>query len=694
MKFSLRISVFLLLYFVGSCSQKPVIYYRSPAANETTGCFGLMRGLLKMMGPEAALKKRISKVNSQVVKGEGLDDFRSLVDDLTENAASFEDEELTSSAIRLHNIYTEYSEAVAGDVTDYASFSRQLEEVSSEFIARRKTIGPGKRTVVNEEHFEMLRFLEDLPNRRVANVTEADRVDEFLKTIVFKEFTSTTTEAERLDYQRFSWWVLQNRKKLIDSQDTFEQFYQREFPNYKKAFEKMKRSERKTFEDMGRQAMLVQHNSLVKKQLSQDYDELSYKADSILLLRLFRDLEPNFEEERFMEWLFKEGELGPAKLRELQELAKKEGFDLELGDVLRQSYKRFASFQDQPPFSDKNLLEKTKEKIKKFWDIFKKEGSECKSLDCVTAKSNEGWKKIFRSKFYKDSFSCLAHNPLVLKTMAMDTALVWSALLWHYKGKEEEFQRFPYEVIVGGAVFAPFMAEANCRASFKNSLPFGSELPKDEVFASIWKKGKRSFRAFRGVAFRGFIASAGTLSLTFGIDHLFMALGYSISKPLGLNEMIALMPLTFFYHGVWMGIKNVAVINPIRYKILPRFAEILTKKRGKNLNYWLLQTGLDFGAFYALMNYNQWESVALYQEYLLPILTGAFSAGVALEHKREISADGQTLDTFEGVSEDGISSHTVISEDDGQIKLESMDVEVPEAELERWADEILKGLPK
>lgn len=693
MKLLLRLGLLFLFFFIGSCSQRTVSLYRSPAANETTGCFGLMRGLLQMMGPEAALKKRISSVQEQVVKGEGLEDFRSLVDELTENSARFEDEELTEASVRLHNIFTEYSQAVAENTEDFTTYASRLKEISDELLERQKTIAPGKRAAKNEEHFEMLRFMEEKVDRTVSQVNKADRVDEFLKTVVFKEFTSTTTEAERLDYQRFGWWVLQNRKALDQAEGSFEQFYQKEFPNFKKAFDKMSKAERKSFEDKGREAILIQHNKLVKKQFRADYDEASFKEDTVLLLRMFRDLEPNFEEERFLEWLFKEGEFGPVKLKELKDLARKEGFDLELGDVLRQSYRRFASFQDQPPFTDKNLLEQTKEKISNFWNIFKKESRECASLDCVTEKSSEGWRKIFKSRFYKDSFSCLSHNPLALKTMAMDTALVWSALIWHYKGKEEEFQRFPYEIIVGGAVFAPMMAEANCRATFKNSLPFGGEIPKDEVFASLWKKGKRKFSAFKGVAFRGFLASAGTLGLTFGIDHLFMALGHSIAKPLGLNEVIALMPLTFLYHGVWLGIKNVAVINPIRYKILPRFAEILTKKKGRNLNFWLLQTGLDFGAFYALLNYNQWESIALYQEQLLPLLTGAFTAGVAIEHKREISKDGQTLDSFEGVTEDGISSHTVISEDDGQIKLESMDVEVPDAELEKWADEILKGLP-
>ena len=179
-----------------------------------------------------------------------------------------------------------------------------------------------------------------------------------------------------------------------------------------------------------------------------------------------------------------------------------------------------------------------------------------------------------------------------------------------------------------------------------------------------------------------------------GFDHLFLAMGHSIAKPLALNDLIVLMPLTFLYHGAWYGLKNLAIINPMRHKILPKLASILTRKKGRNLNFWMVQTGLDAAMFYALISYNEWEYVEFYHEKLLPFITGAFTAGVTLDHKREISKDGRTLDSFEGVTEDGVATHTVIEEDEGQISLESVDANVPDNELERWADEILKGLDK
>ncbi|MCR9205071.1 MAG: hypothetical protein NXH75_10865, partial [Halobacteriovoraceae bacterium] len=59
-----------------------------------------------------------------------------------------------------------------------------------------------------------------------------------------------------------------------------------------------------------------------------------------------------------------------------------------------------------------------------------------------------------------------------------------------------------------------------------------------------------------------------------------------------------------------------------------------------------------------------------------------------------ISPTGETLDTYEGVSESGITSTTTVKEEDGKITLQSVDVDVPEETLEDWADQVLNSLPR
>jgi len=471
-----------------------------------------------------------------------------------------------------------------------------------------------------------------------------------------------------------------------------EQLYHREFSRFQESWAKLNKKQKKEMELFGREQMLDIYNELSGFRLTKQTSEKELRRGTLTLLKLFSDLEPEFRNRDFLEWMFKKGELSPAKLREAIDIAESNGFDLKLGDFLRQSYKKYASFQDIPLYKNKEEVGGLKEKVSFFWQAFKKEAPSCDTLDCVNAKSRSMWSDLFSAKYYKDSFSCLAHNPLVLKTMIMDLGLIWGGLYWFYKDDEEGFQRFPYEMIVNGAIFAPIMAEANCRASFKGALPFGGKIPKDEVFAGGLKRFGRAVKNWKGVAFKGFLSSVGLLSFSMGFDHLFLAMGESIAKPLVLNDVILLLPITFLYHGAWMSFKHLAIINPMRHKILPRLAEKLTKKLGGKFPFLATQTLLDLAMFKAIMYGSQWDYLLIYQNNLLPYVMGSFTAGATLEHKREISPTGETLDTYEGVSESGISSHMVIKEEEGKIQLQSVDADVPEDTLESWADEVLKGI--
>ncbi|MCF8058993.1 MAG: hypothetical protein K9K67_06840 [Bacteriovoracaceae bacterium] len=692
MKLSSLMKLGLLVFLLANCSQKTVRLFRLPAAADTEGCLSLMRNLLKDTRPERQLAKRITSVRKSLMKNGEIEELQTLVDDLTADAANYDDESIKESAISFHSIYTNYSEAIARGEKDFTPFNEEFQKAADNFLRVRRQLRPVVSAYKNQEHYEMLRFIENIPQTKINSIPAQNRLNEFLQYMTYKKFVYDVSDVDKQEMKSFVYWVVNNPRILESSTSSFEEMYRLEFSSFQDAYKKLSKAKKNDLERVAKEALLDKYNDLAVKEIKASTDLLEVKKDTLLLLKLFSDFNEEFEEERFLSWLFKNEHLNESKFQALKELTLKEDFELRLGDALRQSYREFASFQDAPPFSDKNLVVRAKDKVKGLWNKLKNEAPSCDSLDCVSQKSLSGWSQLFKSKFYKDSFSCLAHNPLVLKTMTMDMALVWGALFWHYKSRSEEFQRFPYEVVVGGAVFAPIMAEANCRASFKSSLPFGVTLPKEQVVAGIGKKVARGLKAWRGVALRGFVASVGTLGLTMGFDHLFLAMGHTIAKPLALNDLIILMPLTFLYHGVWTGVKNVAFINPIRYKILPKLAEYVTKRKGKKMGYWALQTGLDFGAFYALMNYNQWEYLVIYQEKILPALLATFTAGVTLDHKRELSVDGEPIDRFEGVSESGISSHMSVSENDEGIKLEDGDVDVPKSEIESWAEQILKGI--
>lgn len=665
--------------------------YRVPASGEGEGCLAMMRGLLKVTRAERNLSAEFDRVIKLLKNGEGHEEAIALTDRLQQEALKYSNEALEDQWHKLHASVTIIGQKL-GRGEDISSELSSLGNIKSSYIKIRGAVRRPRVAYQNQERLEMLRSMIDEPKVKVANIPQNRREEEFISYVAFREFTNELSDSELAESQSFVQWFLKKGKFEGPSQQTLEELYHREFSRFKDSFSNLSRAERERVQKEGKERILSVYNNLSGLELTTRTSEEEFRRGSLLYLRLFSDLDPKFRNQDFLAWMFKNGELSQRKLSELLEVAGDEGFDLKLGDVLRQAYGRFASFQKLPLHKDASVIEKAKDKIKYFWEGFLKKAPECNDLDCVNKKATSMWSNAFSLKHYKDSFSCMASNPVALKTMVMDLGLIWGGIYWYYSQNEEDFQRFPYEIIANGAVFAPILAEANCRASFKSALPFGGVLPKEEVFASGAKKFARTFKYFKGIAFKGFLSSVGLLTMTAGFDHLFLAMGESIAKPLALNDMIALMPVTFLYHGAWLGLKQMAIINPLRHKLLPRVANAITKKFKSRAPFWVTQTLLDAGAFAAIAYYNEWDFLNIYHNNLYPMVMGAFTAGVSLEHKREVSPDGEVLDTYEGVTETGITSRTVIKEEEGMISLQEVDANVPQDSIEAWADAVLKDL--
>ncbi len=662
---------------------------RTPAQTQGKGCFEILGGLFKSTKVSRQLKEEMKGVANKFGNDDGLESLRVLVDRLQEEVSRLNDEALESSWLRIRAIHTRYSEKVADNHSNFSELKAEFLLETKDFIDTFSKVRQPKVANQHQERLEMYRSMIDRPERLLNSIDEERRGVEFRRYIAYKDFVDDLSVSDKEELQRFSWWAQKNIE-FSDFQDQkFESLFKRKREEFRKAYKKMSKSEKQNLEFSGKESSLRKYNELADKTLSLDSNIDTLREDVLLLVKTFNDLEPQFRSNDFLEWLFKKERIGRSKLREAYNLASKEGFDLRLGDFIKQSYKEYAPFQDLAPPVVKEEAEGVVEKVKSWLPTFREKAPECDSLDCVMQRTTKTWKRFFSLKYYKDSLSCLAHNPVVMKSMVMDMGIVWATLYWHYRNNKEDYQRFPFELMVNGAVFAPILAEANCRASFKGALPFGDPLPKNEVFSSAGKRFSRAFKNFNGIAFKGFVASVGLMSMTYGFDHLMLALGHEIAKPIALNNMLILLPITYLYHGAWMGIKHMAVINPIRHKIIPKMAKMIERKTGLKGSYWPIQTGLDFGIFQALILYNSWDYIFLYQDRLLPMVSGAFSAGVTLDHQREISKEGKPLDTFEGVSEAGVATETVLSEEDGKVKLESVDVEVKDEELESWVDQML-----
>lgn len=661
---------------------------------ENESCAQLFRAVIRDTRPEKQLGQQFKEVEMALIAGNGLEPLRELSDSLIDDASKLGSDEYSEKVIELSGLYTIFSINQKNASFNLDDWLNKYRTVAANIIEKRSSIRPGLDEFVAQDHKEMLHFVKDLPETVVSTLTEARRTQEFSRYIRHRNFTKTMTRRDLKEEQVFHWWMITNFDFKKTGRQTFDELYEEQRAIFKDNYKKMKRKDRNALELKGREFVLDQYNKLIDRDVDDSFNEENLKNAAVLFTQYFKDLEPRFEGDRFLNWLFKEGELSEENLKRMRDIAKSEGFGLKLGDFFRESYRNFAGFQTVAPFKDTMPFEKTKDAVRNMWHRFARDTRSCESLDCINKRSYSGWQAFFKSGFYKDSLSCLKHNPIVLKSMVMDVAMVWGAFYMFYKDKPEAFQRFPVEVIVNGAIMAPLLAETNCRASFKNALPLGTKLPYEKVFPSgLTRFGRQAWR-FNGVAFKGLVTSAGLLTITMGVDNLLLALGHSIAKPLNLNAIMPLMPATYLFGGLWYAAKHLTVLNPIRHRIIPRMADILSRNGKRGPAFWVLQTGLDGALFYALVTYNEWEYLNIYEEKVVPFIERLFTSGVDIEHSRKLSEENGVEDTFEGTSEMGVETETTLVENDGEVKVEDTDIEIPDDALQEWASKILEGLPE
>jgi len=514
------------------------------------------------------------------------------------------------------------------------------------------------------------------------------------------------------NYQNFSYWLYSKTELEHPSGDELNRAYLQSLKNeYDQLAKKFSKNRLKSIEEVGKKNILTHHNILTEKKLDNIFSVEELRQNSRAYIQLFSLIEPNFNKKGFLKFLEKNDFFSDASMSHYQTLKKAEGIDIDLGMMLREQYQKYTPFQNRKPIFDKEIIDKLQADNLDLWQKLRIKQRECFDLDCYNKRASWGLFEIFRGRYYKQAFSCLGNNPLVLKSLVMDIGIVWGGLAYLYSRDTEEYQRFPYEMMISGAVFAPVMAEANCRASFKGNLSFGTQLPEKEVFANVITKTKRLSGHFSSIATRGFLASMGMLSMTAGIDHILLGLGHSIATPIAMNDILTLIPAAFLYHGAWYGVKSLGIMNPIRHKIVPKLAEVLSRKLRVKKAYWPLQTGLDFGVYHAFSTLGRWDYLIFYSAVLYPFTKEFFTVGNDLEHKEELIKEDIIEHTYTGTSDAGVETEVVLIEDrtspaeadaipmegassKGSIQLKSVDIDVPDKVIDDWATKILEGLPQ
>ncbi len=702
-------------------------HFRSPSSFEGN-CFSVLGEIYDDTSPSHRALDELTTLEETIGNPEKLADFEDFIADLHGKILVFEDKELQEAWISMMSSFQQYKysggpfDTFKGNWDNYKKsfFVKWREAEKAQLIKKSQEI-----TKIEEE---AQAAVKELKAEEIESMELVSRRSAIIQGVWAKlkssdaDINGDLTKEELTD---FTYWLFSK----VDL-DQFDDVHVYDSINswlkeYRDVAKHMSKATRKDMIIEGKKNLLTVYNQVTIKHIDDftSVDEL--KKNSFIHLELFSLLEPKFNQDGFTKYLMEKNFFSEESLQYYRGVRNAEGIDVNLGMMLREQYQKFAPYQDRPPVVNKSFAEVTVERTRDLWDKLSKGQKSCSDLDCYNKQARNGWLEIFSSRPYKNAFSCMRNNPVVLKSMVMDLALVWGGLTWFYYQNPDSFQRFPLEIMINGAAFAPVMAEANCRASFKGDLAFGTQIPEKEVITNALTKTNRVFKTLRGVAFKGFMSSVGLLSLTSGFDHLFLALGHSVATPLSLNDMVVLLPVSFLYHGVWLGVKNMAVMNPIRHKFIPRLAQAIANKTGLKKAYWPLQTGLDFGAYHGFAALGRWDYMIFYSAVLLPFIHEHFAVGNDLEHKQELIKDEVIEHTFTGVSESGVKTEVVLVEDKqarpeagvvkmdeasgeanpigadlaesvekGTIQVKSVDVEVPDDVIDSWADKILSGLPQ
>ena len=455
------------------------------------------------------------------------------------------------------------------------------------------------------------------------------------------------------------------------------------------------------------------YNDLESFDISKIKGIKEFQQKTALVLHHFNRVDEVFRGEDFYFWMKETGQLTDDLLKKLKSRAEK-GELVTMGTFLRQKYENFAPYSKTDPFSEKGFFKAWHARSKAMVGKFDSELKACNDVDdsksCIFRVFNTRLSRLFASDFYKTNFSCVAKNPVVLRSTIMDVAVSWGALFMYYNEAKDTMDRFPLELLVVGSIFTPIYAEANCRSSFKSPLKFGSKLTKAEAFPSKPLKLKRWFKDQRSLAGKGALYTVGLAAATHGFDQIALAMGSELANPLGLKGTLQSIPFLFLYTGVWSNVRRVAINNPLRYKILPKLAEKISKKINKPGTGLAIAAGLDFGAYYYLSKYGAWEFLTLYKTTVMPWLMASFGIGSAVVatkdnyidieapnldvtpiegEKVEVIEDEKTMKVIRTLPNGVVTSASVEKLPNGNVKLLEVDMDMPDSVLDELADKIL-----
>ncbi len=574
-----------------------------------------------------ALRAVIEAAEQNKLKFDSSEDAFKSVEDLKEQLISKQDFVLSSGDASLeHEYYSalvdlEYFLLNKRDATqNTALMSRIKRWAGNSKLLGAKNLKIIKSKAVDRELEAQLSLIRSRGRATFAN--EKSVQSELQHFFFLKYMRGDARSLEILD------WLARNPEHEMPKQ--WRQF--RELTSYvDKRFQRNKtvlkegatKAEAKTLLRQSQEKYLEQYNGLVEKKISEFKTLKEFQREVAQYVLIYSRIDENFRVREFYSWLRETGEPSEQYFKTLKERAKKKE-SITLGTFVKNRYEKFTPYAKQDPYADKKFIDAWTSRAKASFGKIKSEWDSCDDRKCQFELFQSRFTQLFDPRAHKDKFSCMFQNPVVLKSTAMDIAVYWGALFAYFNSNKDRLDRFPFEAIASTIIFTPIFAEANCRISFKSDLKFGKTLSKTEVFPGGKVKAQRFAKKLAGLSGKTAISTIAFVGFTHGFDHIFLAMGGTLSFTPDLAKSLQTIPFIFLHSAVWANARRTLIQNPIRYKLLPKIAQKLSQKIKLPKSSPLLLAGLDFGTYFYMSKFNSWEYFTLYREQVMPWLMGLF----------------------------------------------------------------------
>lgn len=493
---------------------------------------------------------------------------------------------------------------------------------------------------------------------------------------------------------------VQSQKKLSELYAELQSAYKADAHSFSKSKE-----DAVAFSKAAKESNWARYENLRSKELKSLESTADFDLHILQLLESFKSLDANFKAQEFYVWLQSREHI--AKLAVL----KKEDPGMLLGQWLKKEYLLFAPYSKQPPKLSKATALRVKNQARDISRQMVTDLKNCKQRSCYAEVFRSNFSRHLRGAYVLKPFSCLQKNPLIVKSLIMDNSIAFSALAAYYFYNRHRFDRFPVELVFNAILFSPALSEAYCRASFRSSLSFGDKLVSKNVFPGK-KQRMASFRKNMNMLIgRGAMFSAGLVGFTYAFDQLFLALGGELARTVTFKENLMTLPFIFLHAAVWSSAKNLAFVNPLRHKLIPKLSESIAEKLGKRRLGVGIQTALDVAAYFPISKYNSWEYLYAYRQQVMPAMMGVLGISVLSgeSEKKSSELESSPTEVANVVSEtfhetdqsiqiqrslsNGVKSSLELEKlDNGNVRLKHVDMDIPNELIEKMSSQAVESI--